>query len=256
MENDPINFAILGLVALFAGMVDAVVGGGGMVQVPALFAVYPVSAPAALFGVNKFSAAVGTSGAAVRYARAVSVPWQVIIPAMLFAFLAAIAGAYAILWMSAEPLRKALPFILSALLIYMVFNRIGLDHQSIHSRSKEMGIAGMGAAAIGFYDGFFGTGTGAFYRLLFVKGLGYSFITSAAPSKIINVASNLGAIIVFGVAGQIQWSLAVWMALLNFAGGQAGSRLALRYGCGFIRYAYILVVICLIVKVTYDAYLR
>jgi hypothetical protein len=250
-----LDFALLGFAALMAGVVDAVIGGGGMMQLPALFVVYPTAAPAALFGTNKLSAAVGTTGAALQYAKNVSAPWSVIVPAMAMAFVAGVVGAYAVLLLPAEPLRKALPFILLALLIYTLRSRLGLEHRPRHSRSREVTIATTGSSLIGFYDGFFGAGTGAFYKVLFVRGLGYDFIHAAAPAKFTNVASNLGAVVTFVLAGQMLWALAAWMALNNFIGGQVGSRVALRYGSGFIRYAFIVVVSLLILKTFYDAYL-
>ena len=241
---------------MLAGIVDAVIGGGGMVQLPALFAVYPAAIPAALFGTNKLSAAVGTTGAAMQYTRSVSAPWSIIVPAAIVAFLAAVLGATAILMLPAEPLRKALPFILLALLIYTLKSNIGLEHLPRHARGKEIAIATSGSSAIGFYDGFFGAGTGAFYKLLFVRGLGYDFINAAAPAKFTNVASNLGAVLVFVLAGQMLWGVAAFMALTNFIGGQIGSRVALKYGSGFIRAAFIVVVSLLILKTFWDAYLR
>lgn len=250
-----LDFAWLGLAALMAGVVDAVIGGGGMVQLPALFAVYPTVTPAALFGTNKLSAAVGTTGAALQYAKNVAAPWSVIVPAMAAAFIAGVVGAYAILLLPAEPLRMALPFILLALLVYTLRSRLGLDHLPRHTRAKEIAVATSGSTVIGFYDGFFGAGTGAFYKMLFVRGLGYDFLHAAAPAKFTNVASNLGAVVTFVLAGQMLWALAAWMAIMNFIGGQWGSRLALRYGSGFIRNAFIVVVSLLILKTFSDAYL-
>ncbi len=253
---DLLDYTLLGMAALLAGIVDAVIGGGGMVQLPALFIVYPAAMPAALFGTNKLSAAAGTTGAAVQYARAVGLQWSIALPAGIAAFLAAVLGAYAILLLPAEPLRLALPFILLALLVYTLQSRIGLEHLPRHSRRKEIAIATSGSSAIGFYDGFFGAGTGAFYKILFVRGLGYNFVNAAAPSKLTNVASNLGAVAVFVSAGQMLWGIAIWMAVTNFVGGQIGSRVALRYGSEFIRRAFIIVVSLLIFRTFYDAYLR
>jgi len=250
------DYALLGLAAALAGTVDAVIGGGGMVQVPALFAVYPTVTPAMLLGTGKISSVVGTSGAAVQYVRFAPTNWAVAAPAAIVSFLAAVAGAYAVLLVPAEPLRKALPFVLLALLAYTLRSRIGLEHLPRHSRSAEITIASAGSTAVDFYDGFLGAGTGAFYKLMFVRGLGYDFLNAAAPSKIANVASNLGALLVFVLAGQMMWSVGLWMAVANFAGGQVGSRLAIRYGSDFIRRCFIVVVACLITKTFYDAYLR
>lgn len=251
------DYALLGLAAFLAGVVDAVIGGGGMVQLPALFAVYPTVSPGILFGTNKLSAAVGTAGAALRYTSSVPTQWSIVVPAAIVAFVAAAIGAYAVLIVPADPLRKALPFVLLALLLYTLrSSRIGLDHAPRHSRRTEIAIATSGSSAVGFYDGFLGAGTGAFYKLLFVRGLGYDFINAAAPSKFTNVASNLGAVLVFGLGGYMYWGLALWMAVANFIGGQVGSIVALRYGSGFIRRAFIVVVFLLILKTFYDAYLK
>lgn len=118
-----------------------------------------------------------------------------------------------------------------------------------------MALASSGSGVIGFYDGFLGVGTGAFYKLLFVRGLGFSFLRAAAPAKFTNVASNVGAVVAFAVTGSIFWALGLFMAAANFAGGQLGARIALRHGNEFIRTAFYIVVSLLIAKTFKDAYL-
>ncbi|MSP67363.1 MAG: sulfite exporter TauE/SafE family protein [Alphaproteobacteria bacterium] len=252
-----LDWTILAAAAFLAGVVDAVVGGGGMVQLPALFTTLPEASPAALFGTNKLASAVGTSGAAWRYARNISMPWHIAVPTILVSFVASVAGAYAITLLPADPLRKALPFLLFALLLYTLRNKdMGTVHTPRASRREEVLVATAGSAVIGFYDGFFGAGTGAFYKILFVRGLGYDFLRAAAPAKITNVASNIGAVVLFGSKGVILWGLGLWMVVFNFAGGQLGSRIAIRRGSHFIRKVFIAVVAVLIAKTFYDAYLR
>jgi uncharacterized protein len=247
-------WAALGAAAFAAGVVDAVIGGGGMVQLPALFAFMPGVAPPPLLGTNKLASAVGTSGAAIQYARSTDTPWRVVVPCMMVAFAAALAGAYAVTLVPAEPLKKALPFILAALLVYTWASGAGKEHAPKRSAAKGA-VASSGSGVIGFYDGFLGVGTGAFYKLLFVRGLGFSFLQAAAPAKFTNVASNVGAVVAFAVTGYIFWALGVFMAAANFAGGQLGARIALRYGNEFIRTAFYLVVSLLIAKTFKDAYL-
>jgi len=244
----------LGLAAFFAGVVDAVIGGGGMVQLPALFAFMPGVAPAPLLGTNKLASAIGTTGAAVQYARSIATPWRTVIPSMIIAFVAALAGAYAVTLVPADPLKKAVPIVLAALLVYAWLSGAGTEHAPRHSPAKAALIAGSGTSAIGFYDGFLGVGTGAFYKMLFVRGLGFSFLNAAAPAKFTNVASNLGAVVMFALTGYLYWLLGLWMAAANFAGGQLGARIALRYGNEFIRYAFYVVVSALIIKTSVDAY--
>lgn len=258
MELDSASLVIwlaLGAAAFGAGVVDAVIGGGGMVQLPALFAFMPSVAPPPLLGTNKFASAIGTTGAAIQYARSVATPWRVVAPCVAIAFLASLAGAYAVTLVPAEPLKKALPFILAALLIYAWWSGAGKLHAPKHSRTKAAVIAGSGSTAIGFYDGFLGAGTGAFYKMLFVRGLGFSFLSAAAPAKFTNVASNVGAVVAFAATGYIFWALGLFMAAANFAGGQLGARIALRYGNEFIRVAFYVVVTLLIAKTFMDAYL-
>lgn len=240
--------------AFAAGLVDSVMGGGGLIQIPALFAVFPGFAPAALLGTNKFAGCIGTLGAAIQYVRATAPRWTTLLPIVTAAFLAALAGAYAITLVPAEPLRKALPFLLLALLLYTAFSKVGNAHLPRYGRCREAFVAAGGAGAIGFYDGLFGPGAGAFYKLYFVRALGFDFINAAAPAKIANVASNLAAVIVFAAKGLVLWRLALAMALFNFIGGQVGSRIALRYGNRLIRWAFIALVGVLIMKSYRDAY--
>lgn len=242
--------------AFGAGLVDAVMGGGGLLQVPALFAAFPGAAPAVLLGTNKFAGCVGTTGAAIHYARATVPRWSTVAPAVVAAFLAALAGAYAITLVPAAPMRKALPFLLLLILVYTAWGQAGLLHRPRYARAREAAVAAAGAAAVGCYDGFFGPGAGALYKLLFVRILGFDFLNAAAPAKLANVASNLAALIVFVVKGALLWQVGAAMAVANFAGGQVGSRLALRYGNRFLRGAFVVLVCVLIAKTFDDAYLH
>jgi uncharacterized membrane protein YfcA len=245
----------LGAAAFAAGAVDAAMGGGGMLQIPALFAVFPGVAPAILFGTNKIASSFGTMGAAVQYARAAPPRWSTIAPVVVAAFAAAVLGAYAVTLVPAQPLRKALPFALLALLLYTALGSAGLAHAPRYQRGREAGVAAVGAGAVGFYDGFFGPGAGAFYKIVFVRTLGFDFLNAAAPAKIANVASNLGAILVFSLGGLLLWKIALGMAVANFLGGQVGSRVALRYGNRFIRRAFLTLVTVLVAMTFRDAYL-
>jgi len=245
----------LAVAAFAAGAVDAIMGGGGMLQVPALFSLLPGLAPAALLATNKFASLAGTCGAALRYTAALPPRWTVALPAIAAAFAAATLGAYVLTLVAAEPLRKALPFVLVALWIYTATNDLGMVHAPRHAPHREAALAAGNAGAIGFYDGFFGPGAGAFYKLVFVRALGFDFLNAAAPAKLANVASNLAAVLVLAAGGLVLWKLALFLAAANFLGGQVGSRIALRYGNRLIRWAFLLVVAALIAKTFRDAYL-
>ncbi|WP_348945202.1 TSUP family transporter [Chitinibacter sp. FCG-7] len=246
----------LGCVAFLAGVVDAVIGGGGLLQLPALFTLMPGTAPAVLLGTSKLSSIFGTAGAAVQYSRALRPPWRMIWPAILLAFIASLVGALLIAQIPAEPVRKILPFVFLALLIYCWRTSDGRQERQsteVYARTARQR-AGVGAAVIGFYDGLIGAGTGAFLKLLYVRGLGMSFLQAAAPAKLTNLASNLAAVLVFACAGSLSWSLGLWMALANLLGGVCGSQLALRFGNAFVRRAFLLLVSVLTLKSFWDVY--
>jgi len=243
------------LIAFAAGTVDAVMGGGGMLQVPALFALFPGVAPAALFGTNKIASLAGTIGAALQYARSLPPRWSTVGPVLAAAFVFALAGAWAVTHVPAAPLRKALPFVLAALWLYMAFSRLGLAHAPHYPPRREAAVGAAGAAAVGFYDGFFGPAAGAFFKLLFVRLLGFDFLNAAAPAKLANVASNIAAIGVFVLGGNLLWKVALPMAVANFLGGQLGSRIGLRYGNRLMRLAFLALVAVLIFKTFRDEYL-
>lgn len=241
--------------AFFAGLVDAVVGGGGLIQVPALFAAWPQTAPATLFGTNKLASVWGTAAAAGQYVRRVRVEWGTALPAAGAAFAFAFAGAYAVTRFSPDLIRKALPFILILVAIHTFKARhLGLRHTPLHHGKRERRMALAVGAGIGFYDGFFGPGTGSFLVFLFVRFFGFDFLGASAAAKIVNVACNVAALLWFGYSGHIMWHIGLAMAACNVLGSAVGSRLALRHGSGFVRKIFLVVVIALILKTARDAF--
>lgn len=242
------------LAAALAGFIDAIVGGGGLVLVPALFAVFPAATPATLLGTNKGASVWGTAWATVQYARRVDLPWGVLLPAAAVAVAGGFAGAWAVTRVSADGLRNALPFILAAVLVYTLTRRdLGQVHAPRGSRTRQTALACALGAVVGFYDGFFGPGTGSFFVFLFVRLLGFDFLHASASAKLLNTATNAAALLLFGLKGHVWWALALGMAVANVAGSMVGSRLALRHGSGFVRQVFIAVVGLLIVKTGWDA---
>ena len=165
------NLIVLVCAALLAGLIDAIMGGGGMIQVPALFAVFPGLAPATLLSSNKIASVIGTTGSALQYTRVNKTPWRLVIISCSAAFLASVAGAYLVTQIPNQWLRVALPFILAALLIFNLKSSAGLVHAPRHQHHKQSAIASLGASVIGFYDGFLGPGAGSFYKLLYTLSL-------------------------------------------------------------------------------------
>ncbi|SHH44378.1 TSUP family transporter [Massilia sp. CF038] len=251
------DFALLGVAAFTAGLVDAVVGGGGLIQLPVLFSLFPREAPATLIGTSKLAGIFGTSAAAVNYARRVRVAWSAAAPAAVAAFILSFVGAYTVTKVPADFMRTLLPVVLVAVAIYTFKKKdFGAAHAPVHTGNAERYLAiGMGAC-IGFYDGFFGPGTGSFLLFLFVRFFGFDFLSASAAAKVVNVACNLSALMWFGVSGHLLWQLGLLMAACQVAGSLVGTKLAIKHGSGFVRKLFLIVVTLLIFKTSYDAWLR
>jgi uncharacterized membrane protein YfcA len=251
------EFLLVAAAAALAGFVDAIVGGGGLVLVPALFAVYPQAVPATLLGTNKAGAVWGTAWAGHQFARRVELRWRALLPAVAAALAGSFAGAWAITLVSAEGLKRALPFVLGAVLVYTLARKeLGRVHAPRFAGSQEAAVASAIGALVGFYDGFFGPGTGSFFVFLFVRALGYDFLHASASAKLLNTATNAAALLLFAWKGHVWWHLALVIAVANVAGSLAGIRLALKHGAGFVRGVFIAVVSLLILKTAYDGFVR
>lgn len=252
-----LELVTVALASLLAGFVDAVVGGGGLVLVPALFSVFPSAAPATLFGTNKGGAIWGTAWATAQFARRVTLPWHALLPAAGAALLGSFAGAWSVTLVDPSGLRKALPLILLAVLIYTLAKKdLGREHAPRHSGATEAWLASAIGLVIGFYDGFFGPGTGSFFVFLFVRFLGFDFLHASASSKLLNTATNASALLLFALKGHVWWHIAAVMAVTNVLGSLLGTRMALKHGAGFVRGMFVVVVTALILKTGWDAFLR
>lgn len=248
---------LVSLASVLAGFVDAIVGGGGLVLVPALFAVFPTTHPATLFGINKSASVWGTGIAALQYSRRVQMSWGTLLPAAAAGFTGSFGGAWAVTVISPEFLRKLLPFVLLGVLLYTLARKeLGRDHRPRLAAGHEAWAAAAIGLVLGFYDGFFGPGTGSFFVFLFVRALGYDFLNASAAAKLLNTATNLAALILFALKGHVWWHYALALAVANVAGSLLGTHLALKHGASFVRVVFILVVSALILKTGYDAFLR
>ncbi|AEG91364.1 sulfite exporter TauE/SafE family protein [Ramlibacter tataouinensis] len=248
---------LMSLASLLAGFVDAIVGGGGLILVPALFAIFPTTHPASLFGLNKGASVWGTAMAALQYSRRVDLHWRALLPAAAAGLAGGFAGAWAVTVVSADFLRKLLPFVLLGVLAYtLVKKELGRHHAPRLAPGAERLVACGIGLTLGFYDGFFGPGTGSFFVFLFVRWLGYDFLNASAAAKLLNTATNLAALALFALKGHVWWHYALALALANVAGSLMGTHLALRHGAAFVRVVFIAVVSALILKTGYDAFLR
>lgn len=245
---------ILGIGSFIAGLVDAVVGGGGLVQIPLLFAAFPGASPAVLFGTNKLASVVGTSSAAIQYARRIAVPWRLALPSAGAALLGSWFGAKSVSHFSPELVRPLVLILLVSVAIYTFMRKdFGkLARPSPHTHRVQVAIICAIGLALGFYDGFFGPGTGSFLIFLFIRFLGQDFLQASVTAKIVNVATNLAAIAFFVGHGSVLWLAAGVMASCNLAGAVVGTRLAVARGTGFVRKLFLFVVTALILKLAYD----
>lgn len=252
-----LDFLFLGVAAFAAGMIDAVVGGGGLIQIPALFSLLPAAVPATLLGTSKLAGIWGTAAAAANFARRVNVQWGTAMPAAIAAFLLAFLGAYTVTRVPADFVRKLLPIVLILVAIYTFRKKdFGSRHAPVHSGWMEKSLAILVGGGIGFYDGFFGPGTGSFLIFLFVHFFGFDFLGASAAAKVVNVACNLAALLWFGYSGHLLWHIGLVMAICNVGGSLLGSRLAIRHGSRFVRKIFLFVVSVLILRTAYEAFIK
>jgi uncharacterized protein len=251
------DLVLIAAASLLAGFVDAIVGGGGLVLVPALFATLPTTHPATLLGINKSASVWGTAIATAQFSRRVDLRWGALLPAAVAAIVGSLAGAWTVTSVSPDFLRKLLPVVLVAVLAYTLARKhLGRDHAPRFEGRREALLGAAIGLVLGFYDGFFGPGMGSFLVFLFVRLLGYDFLHASASAKLVNTASNLAALALFASKGHVWWHYGLALAVANVAGSLLGTRLALRHGAGFVRGMFLVVVTALICKTGYDAFLR
>lgn len=232
--------------AFLAGFVDAVAGGGGLIQLPALLAVFPTAPLALISGTNKSVSVVGTSAAALTYGRGMSLQARVVVPMAASAFAASAAGAALVTRLDRAMVE---PIIMVVLIGVVVFTLLRPDMGTVVGQRPRGVLAACGlGAGIGFYDGIIGPGTGTFLVLGLVSVLGATFLTASAMAKAVNVATNLAALVVFVPAGHVMWTVAAAMAPANLAGGVIGARSAMSRGNSFVRAVFIGVICLLVVR--------
>lgn len=239
--------------AFLAGLIDAAVGGGGLIQIPALFNALPNASVPALFGTNKMASAMGTLSAARSYLRQVSIPWRLVLPAAAAAFVMSFAGAAAV---SLIPPAVMRPLVLVLLIVMAVYTfrkkTLGAVHAPVAIGRRELVVGVLIGAAIGFYDGLFGPGTGSFLMFLFVRFFAFDFLHASASAKVVNLSTNIAALSFFIPTGNVLFGYALPMAVCNVAGAMVGSHIAMRKGAGFVRILFLLLVSVLILKLAYD----
>ena len=248
---------ILCIAAFAAGFVDAVVGGGGLIQTPATLITLPQYQLATLLGTTKIPSLFGASIAAVQYSLKVKVNWKLLIIMCGIALVAAFAGSKTVAVVSNTFMKPVLFCVLIIVAIYTYAKKdFGLTVTKSISKNKEIVYALLFALLIGFYDGFIGPGAGSFMVLFFISVLGYDFLKASAHSKLLNVSTNIGSILYFSSNGHILYQYAIPMALFNFTGSLLGSKLAILKGNKFIRIFFLIVVAATIIRFGYDIFFK
>jgi uncharacterized membrane protein YfcA len=242
------------IAAVFAGWIDAVAGGGGLLQLPALLVALPGVEPVQALGTNKVSSVFGTAAATATYARKAPPDVRTALPMAVAAFGGSALGALTASHLPAQAFRPIIVVLLAAVWLWTLLSPQMGQSQELrwNGRRRHYVVATAAGLAIGFYDGILGPGTGSFLLIVLVAGLGYSFLNASSTAKVVNLGTNIAAIIVFGLTGSILWLLGLIMGLCNVVGAVIGARMAIRRGSGFVRVVFLTVVGLLILRLAWD----
>jgi uncharacterized membrane protein YfcA len=252
-----VTVVLLVLAMFSAGFVDAIAGGGGLIQTPAMLLAFPNNNPVSVVGTSKTAAFFGTSTAAIKYRKSIKTDGRLLIAMVVPAFIGACCGALLASNISAQSFKSAIFFMMIAIFIYtLVKPDLGKVQVEKHSRKKLMYLGGTAAFVIGFYDGLIGPGTGTLLMIFLVAVMGFAFVGASAIAKVVNAMTNLASIIVVGLGVGILWKIGLFLACANLAGGYAGSHVAIKKGSGFIRIFYLIVTGLLIVRLGYSLYIE
>jgi uncharacterized membrane protein YfcA len=248
---------MLCMVSFCAGFIDAIVGGGGLLQTPAMLIILPQFPVATLLGTTKIPSVTGTAFAAFKYSRKVNINWKLLCPIIVTAFSGALLGAYCVTLIRSDVIKPIILVLLICIALYTYSKKnFGLHQEMSLTFTKQLIIGLFFGFAIGFYDGLIGPGTGTFFMLAFISFLGKDFLHSSANAKYLNVATNIAAIIYFAKSGHILYEFAIPMAVFNLGGSFLGIKLALLKGNKFIRIFFLIVVSATILRFGYDIFLK
>jgi len=253
----PQGILVLCVAAFVAGFIDAIIGGGGLIQTPAVLITLPKYPVATLLGTTKIPSFIGTSMAAMQYSKIVQLRWKLLAMMCSIALLAAYGGSKMVSMVSNSFMK---PIIFGMLIIVAVYTwsnkNFGIAALKKNRSKHEWLFAGIFALIIGFYDGFIGPGAGSFLVLFFIGVLGFDFLKASAHAKFVNLATNMGSIIFFGGSGHILFQYALPMAICNFGGSILGARLAILKGNNFIRIFFLLIIAGTLIRFGYDIFFR
>ena len=251
------TLVLLCIAAFAAGFIDAIVGGGGLIQTPMGLILLPSLPVASVIGSLKIPSFSGTAIAAIQYLKKVQMDWKLLAVMMILAVPSAFAGSTLLIYVRNDFMKPLLLAVLLLLLIYTYARKnFGQHADKSHSRSQQILYAVLISFFVGFYDGFIGPGTGTFLVMAFITLLGFDFLHASANAKMVNLATNFGSIVLFAIKGKIIWSIAVPMGICNACGGFIGAKLAINRGNKFIRIFFLVVVLGTLLRFAYDVFLR
>ena len=258
LENlTAVNLILLGVAMFASGFIDAIAGGGGLIQTPAMLLSFPDRNPVEVVATSKTAAFFGTTTAAIQYRKFIKTDSKLLIAMVIPAFIGAGFGALFASRISAESFKSSIFFMMIAIFIYTLFKPdLGKVHVEKHSPKKMMVIGSIAACLIGFYDGLIGPGTGTMLMIALVAIMGFAFVGASAIAKVVNATTNLASIIVIGFSLGIMWKLGLVLAVANLAGGYMGSHMAIKKGSSFIRIFYLIVTALLILRLGYSLYIE
>ena len=251
------SIILLCIAAFFAGFIDAVIGGGGLIQSPVALILLPNLPVSSIMGSLKIPAFSGTSFASYQYLKKVKLNWKLFATMAAVAFCASFLGSYLLTLVKNDFMKPVLLIVLISLALYTFTKKDFGQVQAKDIAPKLQLLYGILISfVVGFYDGFIGPGTGIFFVVGFVSLLGFDFLHASANGKMVNLATNFGSICLFVIKGKIIWAIAIPMAFLNALGGWAGAKLALKKGNSFIRIFFLIVVFCALLRFGYDVFYK
>lgn len=255
MSSEVWIYALMFMLAFSAGFIDSVVGGGGLIQLPAMLILFAGLPVPTLMGTNKFAGFSGTTLAATRYLKQTQVPWKSIWPAIVTALIFSFLGARVVSHIHKDDIKLIVLGLLVVVAIYTFFKKeFGLHHAPKLNSFQTTVYSALTGAVLGFYDGFFGPGTGSFLIVIFISLFGFNFLIASASAKLVNCATNISALSYFMISGQINYPLAISVAVFNMAGSFIGSKLAIKRGSAFVRTFFLVIVTGMILKFGYDVF--
>lgn len=247
---------ILCFIAFFAGLVDAIVGGGGLIQTPAGLILLPNNSVAQVIGSLKIPSFAGTFFAARTFLKKIKIPFTRLLLFTSIAFTASFTGSFCLTKMSNQFMKPVILIVLAAIAIYTYTKKDFGQTTKNENLTFPWYKAALICFVLGFYDGFIGPGAGSLLVLAFITWLGFDFLQANAHAKVVNLATNLGSIVLFTLKGAILWHIAFPMAICNAIGGMVGSKLALAKGNKFIRTLFLIVIVGTLCRLGYDVFLH